>query len=381
MAKHSPMGGSAIDRILKCPRSYGLIEATGARDEGSEHAKLGSAAHKLAEICLARSNDAWEWVDVEIDTFMVGYEQGQIDPDAVQVYINYVRGVSERGSKTHIELPLGNGWRPHPFYYGTADAVIVGDDWLEVIDLKFGAGLSVGPVENRQLMYYGVGAYKEVADHLTDDSKVYLTIVQPRAASEPVKTWETTVGELRKWSREVLVHGMRLAESGEGEFVTGDHCRFCPAILDCPKQHEDLKALNKESADGISDDELDLLYPTFDTVKMFMRSAEARLTKRLMEGGEFKNCKLVNKRSPGRVWKENVEELLKAELGDDAYDVKLKTPPAIEKLSKKWKDFVAENAFLPPNTGYNLVPATDSAPKADLAGDIGKQFGHYLNKE
>ena len=163
----------------------------------------------------------------------------------------------------------------------------------------------------------------------------------------------------------------------EEDYTTGEHCRFCPAILDCPKQKADLKALNREDTETMTDDELDALFPTFATVKMFMRAAEAKLQARLMEGASLTNVKLVSKRAAGRVWKDGVEEKMVAELGDDAYSKKLLSPAEAEKLSKKWKDFVAENAFLPPATGYNLASASDSAPAANPVADISRQFAHY----
>jgi Protein of unknown function (DUF2800) len=300
----------------------------------------------------------------------------------VQVYLNYVRGIWEKAGLNYaIELGLGlNHWKPHPLYRGTADFVAFGDDWLEIVDYKHGAGIIVES-DSPQLKYYAIGAYHELASHLPDEAEVRLTIVQPRAPCQDVRTHTMTVGELRQWSREVLVPGMLAAEKGEGDFVAGEHCRFCPAILHCPKQHRDLKSLNIEDDNKVTDEDLDLLYPTFATVKMFMRAAEKRMMARLMAGGTLNNAKLVQKRAAGRVWKEEAQPLLESLLGDDAFDRKLKSPAQVEKLSKKMKDFVAENAFLPVSDGYNLVPASDPAPAANPVADIEKTFGHYTDKE
>lgn len=383
-SEHSPLGASSASRWLACPKSYGLIQATGSVGEESPEAALGTAAHALAEECLALNKDAWEYTGLSIYTdvansdksLTVGYGENEIDPDAVQVYLNYVRSLAEIADKSAVELRLGDKWQPHPLYKGTADTVAVGSNWLEIVDYKNGAGIIVEP-GSPQLKYYGVGAYKELASHLPDDAEVRLTIVQPRAACQDIRTHHMTVGELRAWSRDVLVPGMLKAEAGEGDFVTGEHCRFCPAILHCPKQHEDMKALNQIDDSKVTDEDLDLLYPTFATVKMFMKAAEKRLMARLMAGGTLNNAKLVQKRAAGRVWKEEAPALLETELGDDAFDKKLKSPAQVEKLSKKWKDFVAERAFLPVSDGYNLVPATDPAPAANPKADLQATFGHF----
>lgn len=379
MTEHSPLGASSAERWLNCPKSYGLIKGLGLESKGSKDAALGTAAHALAELCLDGQQDTWEYVGLQVNDHLVGDgEDGTIDANAVQVYLDFVRSLPGQHS---WEVRLGQKWKPHPLYFGTADFVAVSENEIHIADYKNGAGIIVDADDNDQLRYYAIGAFKELATHLPDTAKVFMHIVQPRGGGKPVKTAETTVGDLRKWSREVLVPGMLKAEAGEGEFKTGDWCRFCPAILDCPKQHADLKALNQSDAEKMTDEELDLLYPTFETVKMFMKAAEARLTARLMEGAPFQQVKLVNKRSPGRIWKDGTETILTDWLGDDAYSRELLSPAKVEKLSQKGKDFVKEYAFLPPPTGYNLVPASHPSPAANLAADIQSEYNHYTKGE
>lgn len=373
---HSPLGASGASRWLACPPSFGLIQRTQPEDNESEHAALGTAAHALADLCLSSGKDAWEYTGETIKGFVVGLEDGMIEPDAVQVYLDFVRPLAEQSDVSASELRLGEKWKPHPLYGGTADFVSVRQFAIEVVDYKHGAGLGVEAVGNVQLQYYAIGALKELASHLPDDASVEMTIVQPRYAGPPIKTWRQTVGELRAWSRDVMVPGMRTAEAGGGDYAPGEHCRFCPAILHCPKQQADFEALN-QGPENLDDPQLDDLFPKIATVKMFMRAVEARLQARLMEGATFSNVKLVAKRSAGRVWKDGAIDLLAEQLGDDAYTKKVLSPAEAEKLSKKWKDFVKEYAFLPESTGYNLASATDSQPAASPATDIEKQYAHY----
>ena len=374
-AEHSPLGASSAERWLNCPKSYGLIQATGDRDEGSEHAALGTAAHKLAETCLDSGNDAWEQIGGRVNGYLVGDgENSTIDANAVQVYLDFVRSLPGKHS---WEVRLGNKWKPHPLYFGTADFVAVSDDEIHIVDYKNGAGIAVDAEDNPQLLYYAAGAVAESGKTFQDNTPVHLHIVQPRAAGKEVKSWTVTLGVLESWAEHVLLPGMKKAELGAGEFATGDWCRFCPAILDCPKQHADLKALNQADVEKMTDEEIDLLYPTFATVKMFMKAAETRLMARAMEGKAFSNVKLVNKRSPGREWKEEAQPLLLEWLGDEAYTKKIISPAQAEKLSQRGKDFVKEFAFLPPATGYNLVPATDPAPAANPVADMQSEYSHY----
>lgn len=391
MAEHSPLGASSASRWLACPPSYGLIQRTGAQDNESEHAALGTAAHKLADMCLESGKDAWEYIGQTINGYKVGSDpQTQIEPDAVQVYLDYVRPLAEQADVSASELRLGNKWKPHPLYGGTADFVASYFNGIRVVDYKHGAGLGVEAEGNPQLLYYAIGALKEFTTDPPDQWLVTMTIVQPRYHGNPIKTWTITVGELRAWSRDVMVPGMLAAENMAkrhatvpvvaADYTAGDHCRFCPAILHCPKQKEDFEIMATTNAEVTSDAELDALFPKIATVKMFMRAAEAAIQARLIEGATFKEVKLVKKRAAGRVWKDGAEQELVNLLGEDAFNKDVKSPPQVEKLSKKWRDFVAEKAFLPEATGYNLALASDSAPSANPAADIATQFAHYETK-
>lgn len=387
MTEHSPLGASSAERWLNCPKSYGLIKTTGDRDEGSEHAALGTAAHALAEMCLVQKKDAWEFVGTNVMTgredgdayvtrvFLVGDgENNTIDANAVQVYLDFVRSLPGKHS---WEVRLGNKWKPHPLYFGTADFVAVSDDEIHIVDYKNGAGIAVDAEDNPQLLYYAAGVLEELLPDLGSNNTVRLHIVQPRVAGPDIKSTSMPIRDLNNWVDDTLIPGMLRAEAGQGEFTTGDWCRFCPAILDCPKQHADLKALNQADVEKMTDEEIDLLYPTFATVKMFMKAAETRLMARAMEGKTFSNVKLVNKRSPGREWKEEAQPLLLEWLGEEAYTKKLISPAQAEKLSQRGKDFVKEYAFLPQATGYNLVPATDPALAANPAADMQSEYAHY----
>ncbi len=377
---HSPLGASGATRWLACPGSFGLIKAHGLESDESDYAALGTAAHKLADRLLADGREAWEAVGEVIDGFKVGDGEGEIDSNAVQVYLDFCRPLAERADWSASEFTFGKVYQPNPYFWGTADFVAVADDGIHVVDLKFGEGLGVDPVNNPQLMYYAWGFFAEHMGRVPDkDKAVYLTIVQPRYAKgsgEP-QTWITTEKALAEWAKHVLLPGMERAQTDD-TLVDGEHCRFCPAKLVCPKLRENMTALESSNLDRLDDAGLDDLYKRALTVEMLIKTVKAKVTDRLMAGAKLQNAKLTYKRTT-RTWKEGVEERLAAELGDDAYSRELKGPAQVEKLGKKWKDFVKENAFLPTSTGYTLVPATDSAPAADPTADLNRDFAHYGN--
>jgi len=64
-----------------------------------------------------------------------------------------------------------------------------------------------------------------------DIETVTLNIYQPRR--DNVSTWEISKDELLSWGQDVLIPAAKLASAGEGEFVAGDHCRFCRVRATC----------------------------------------------------------------------------------------------------------------------------------------------------
>lgn len=378
---HSILGASGSSRWLACPGSVGLIRAHGLESEESAHARLGTAAHKLADMCLSDGTEAWEKTGHVIDGFAVGFGDERIDPNAVQVYLDYCRDLAERADWCASEFRIGLTYKPSPYFFGTADFVAVAGSETHVVDFKFGEGIGVSPVNNPQMLYYAWGLVQERALERSKDDLLYLTIVQPRYArgsGEP-ETWVTTIGFLTQWAETVLLPGMERALSSD-ELADGEHCRFCPAKLVCPRLRENLTVIEASgSADNllrVDDATLDDMYLRAQTAKLLIRAIEARMQSRLMEGAKMQHAKLTWRRTT-RVWKDGVEERLTTALGDDAFTRELKSPAQIEKLGKRWKQFVAENAFLPPATGYTLVPATDSAPAADPVADLNREFAHY----
>ena len=67
-------------------------------------------------------------------------------------------------------------WVPEGF--GTGDALIVADDTLHIIDLKYGKGILVEADHNPQMMLYALGALT-IFEGLYDIQTVSMTIYAP----------------------------------------------------------------------------------------------------------------------------------------------------------------------------------------------------------
>jgi hypothetical protein len=377
--EHSPLGASGAERWLACPGSYGLNLI--AEREESDYAKLGTAAHVLAAQCIVGKKDAWEYIGVGPDEetgYEIGYEDGQIDPDAVQSYVDTARKLIAGATKHGVEYTLGRNYRPNKFFWGTADLLALHEDQLIIADFKYGEGIAVGVEENPQLMYYAWGAINELYDvDPPKDFEMILMVIQPRSPiGEPIKSWATTVGHITKWAQETLLPGMDKIIAGDETLAQGEHCRFCDAKLICPLMQDSFMQYDQPADQPLADADLDKLYAMAPQVRMFLSALEAKVFARLNEGATLENAKLVAKRTT-RTWKDGAAEALTEALGDDAYTRDLKSPAQVEKLSKRYKDFVAEWAYTPEATGYRVAPASDSAPAVNPNAELEKLSKMY----
>jgi hypothetical protein len=347
LLEHSPLGASSAERWMACPGSVTLISALKSSpdyvEDDPDYRRDGTQAHALAAHCLEKDIDAWQRDEEqfpELTADMLG---------AVQEYLDYVRSIEgAREVEVRVHLP-----EFHPQFFGTLDCVVFGaDGTLHIIDYKHGVGVVVDADHNPQLEYYGYGKFGPAGlGRWRDETPVKLTIVQPRAFHPDgiIRTWETTVGEIRRWAEEELRPAME-ATSGAEYLDMGPHCRFCPAKLVCPA----FDGLARRALAGVR-----VSYDEAQQLKMLIKAVEEKAYADLISGKtpEEVGAKLVNKRSV-RVWKEDGATKLPLAFGDDAWKPKeLRSPAEVEKLPRG-KEYVAEFAFMPEN-GYTVASLSD----------------------
>lgn len=136
---HAELSPSSAARWMTCPGSVALCR--GIEDKGSRYADEGTAAHELAERIL-KGEDGAALVGGMAENGLPFTAEMLVD---VRKYTDYVQNLVETtGGTLFVEekLPLDHitgetGAR------GTADAVVITDDEIIVIDLKFGMGEKV----------------------------------------------------------------------------------------------------------------------------------------------------------------------------------------------------------------------------------------------
>lgn len=380
--EHSPLGGSGAHRFMTCAGSFLLhreqLQAGTFEDVESEYAIRGTAAHELCVAAISTGTEPFEYLGEEFSGYLAGWPEG-LSLDAAHIYFNECMGILDRRQEPGRVLIEQTIHLPeiHPLLRGTVDFGFWSRrDGIFLRDYKNGEGVGVSAPNNRQLLYYGFLMCKSdpwlavAADHSTP---VSLGIVQPNfyGLFEAPDVWETTLGYVLDWGHDELLPTMDNLMNRIGaefsDFVTGDHCQFCPVMLDCPKMQKAFHEYAEASEDFIAmltNEELDRYYADRENVRRFMSALESTVHARLVSGGSIPSAKLVEKKTR-RVWRPGAHAALTAAIGENAYEPKsIKSPAQIEKLSSLGKALVLEWGYKPESAGLSVAPISDPRREA-----------------
>ena len=340
---HAILGASSAKRWLTCTPSARLGERLTSRfgSESSPYAQEGTKAHALAEIKVRKAFYAADGMTTTVYSRMSEEEReaytginafrydalraelGGIPSDmehATDAYCDVVMekylSAKDQDASTRLLLEQRldySRWVPSGF--GTGDCVIVSDSLLEIADLKYGLGIPVDAVDNPQLRLYGLGAIAKFGQ-LYDFPAVRMTIIQPRLESVS----EETLGrvELLDWAESEVREKAQQAWKGIGDFVPGDHCRFCPAKAVCSARVAEALKLFRygfETPGLIPDEQIPGILETLDVAEAWIKDFRAYAEKQALNGQKFPGWKLVRGKKPNRRWADPEEvraQLLRA---------------------------------------------------------------------
>lgn len=360
---HALLSPSASHRWIHCTPSARLEENT--PDLGSSYAYEGTIAHALCEskiLALMGEDNAKALAEVEEGRDLVDTEMENCAEEyASLVWNKYQEALkSTSDARLFIERQLDfSAFVPDSF--GTADAIIIADGRMEVIDFKYGKGVEVYALENPQMMIYALGAIQEFEIEY-NISSVRMTIVQPR--KQNISEWEISCDLLLLWMENILIPAARKAYKGEGEQEPGEWCRFCKVKATCSKlanqaiavytKHEDKATISvKEMADILK------LIPS---IKTWCTAVEDYATAQAIGGTKFDGWKLVEGRSLRRI---TDERTLGNRMAQQGYvgmyrEPSLKPIGDLEKMcgKKKFAE-LAEGLIEKPQGKPTLVPVSD----------------------
>lgn len=396
MTEHSVIGASSAHRWFECPGSVAMIKKA-PPDPGNEYADQGTAAHWVLEQCLTEKGgigDPYSYVGEEAPN---GFVLGKADCKAVDEALEFIEEEMPKFDFIHTEIRFKID-HLHPGLYGTCDIALVNEDLssLLIIDYKHGAGNLVHVKENKQLLYYGLGAINYMADKyegLIDIlgwgnvfKKVEVAVIQPRCDHEdgPYRKWEVE-GEYLDFFAKLLKDKAKATKSPKAKLSAGKHCKWCPAVAICPQFTTNLQEIARVDFDDVTPDVplVEELSPekiekilTFEApITAWFKSVRAH-AQRMMEHGEsIPKHKLVKKKA-NRKWKDEDEAgnvLLRILDEDVVYEQKIMTPAKAEKaLGKVYKGEI-DGLYFTPDSGTTVVADTDRR-QAIITGDARDDF-------
>ena len=372
---HAKLSASGSEKWMTCTPSARMEEPF--PDEGSEFAREGTFAHAVFEQellhYLGREVEPLPNELMHFDSpALVDYVQ-----EAVNFAITRIEAARERCKDPviYVERRLDfSRWVPEGF--GTGDLVIITDDLVEVLDLKYGKGIFVDAKSNSQMRLYGLGAYNELAD-LYAIQRVRMTVLQPRLGN--YSSEELSIEALLKWADEAVVPAAKLAWAGEGEFVAGDHCisSFCKARYTCPARAAQALAVARQEFGSVEDaqppipesltvERIAQLLPKADLVIDWFTDLKAYALKQAEKGTTVPGYKLVEGRSNRKYSDQDAvaKALRDAEVPDEiAYERSLLGITAMEKaIGKKKFAEVLGGLITKPEGKPTLVPEGDKRP-------------------
>lgn len=241
--EHALLSASSSHRWLVCTPSVRVEEQL--PDSTSEYAEEGTLAHEIAELKL-RKYFIEPMSQRTFNTRLNKMKKKELFQEEMlrhtDTYLDYLKEL-QIGLKSMpyvaVEKMIDYGvYAPEGF--GTVDCLIIGGDTLYINDFKYGKGVAVSAEDNPQMKLYALGAYLEYS-FLYPIKQVHLAIIQPRLDS--ISEWTCPIDDLLTWGEEIKPIAQK-AFKGEGEFVPGEHCKFCRAKAQCRARSEMYTALN-----------------------------------------------------------------------------------------------------------------------------------------
>jgi len=219
---------SRMPRIVNCPGSVNLCRRfPGLIENDTEAARQGTLAHWLAEKKLSEGFDPYQFFgqnpinDQEVDNEMVVH---------VLNYCEIVKKIGMGQVEQRYEIVRGEfsgfGGTPDFIFYDSVSCMLV------IPDLKYGF-IPVSPIKNWQLLSYAWLFHKTFPE--LPIKSVKMEIYQPRAITKEGihKIWQVSFSEIAERYFPKIEESLRSCQSVYSITRAGDHCHYCPAMLQC----------------------------------------------------------------------------------------------------------------------------------------------------
>lgn len=368
---HALLSASSAHRWLACPPS--AVAADAYTNEGTEFTREGTLAHEVAEVYARGGHitpEASNASDITIE--MIECAMG---------YADYIQEqIKSEDAIVLLEQRVDfSPWVPEGF--GTCDCIILQGETMTVIDYKYGVGVPVSAEDNPQMKLYALGALNDFG-LAYDVTHIEMHIYQPRINN--ISDCALMVEDLLEWGEQTVKPVAQKAVKGEGDYNSGEWCKFCPHAGRC-------RQLTKVCTEYVETHSLRVAVPVLaphevaevlamePLVTLWLKRVKAQALSTLMDGGEVPGWKVVEGKLGNRKWTDELQVAKK--LLDSGYakadftETKLLSPAAMDKaLGKK---LVAEllDGMIDRSPGApTVVPMNDKRPPLDRLAEAQKDF-------
>ena len=368
MTAHALLGASGAHKWLHCTPSARLEETM--PDSTSDYAAEGSLAHEIGELKLRKAFVEPMGPRAFTNKLKKLQEKPLYQDEMLKhtdTYLNYVSGVVHGyAAPPYIAIEKKLDYSAYaPEGFGTGDCIIIGGNVMYVIDFKYGKGVPVSAENNPQMKLYALGAILEYSI-LYNIEKVVMVIVQPRLDS--ISECDIYAGGLFHWAENVVKNAAEKAFKGLGEFVPGEHCRFCRAKSLCRARAEfnlSLEDFKQSKPPLISNEEVGEILQRAQDLAKWAKALEEYALSECLRGGEVPGWKAVEGRGSRQY--ANQDEAFKALMAGGIEEAVLYvrnplTVPALEKVlgKKQYTELLFDAGHVKTEPGKpTLAPESD----------------------
>lgn len=270
---HASLSPSSASGWMTCPDYPNAND--GLPDDESEFAREGTIAHEISENCLAHDFEPHDFIGMKTRHKEWSFEWTADDSELLQPGIDWTREQPGKFFGEHqVDLSrwLGDG------QFGTLDRGIVAPDLITIADLKWGRGIPVSPVRNKQLRIYALGFWWNVARHHSKATDFRIVIDQPRNSAGGGE-WRTTLDELLAFGEEAMRAAEATRAPNPPRVASYDGCLWCKRRQQPPSEPGALSGCK-----------------TYDAFNLALISAEFED----LDGGEFDDLQVPCNLTPDR---------------------------------------------------------------------------------
>lgn len=376
---HALLSASSAHRWLYCPMLPRLEAEYPSRD--TIYTREGTSAHELSELKLMyksgkinkrKFNSLVKAFKESTDFYNEEMEEmTELYTDIVMEHFN-----SYENAEMELEKCVDfSDWVPNGF--GTSDVVILADNVIEIIDLKYGKGMPVSAKQNPQMGLYALGAYATY-DMIYDFDRIKMTIVQPRLDS--VSSVEIYVEELLYWADNVVLPMAAQADAGIGDWDLSEKVlKWSPVAAKLvPRAQENWHLIDKydyKEPIYLNDEAIAEILDKASDIKKWVESVEAYALSQALQGNDVPGYKVVEGRSNRVIRdKEVAAKVLKENGFEDIYKPQdLLALGQLEKVVGKttFAELLSDYIDKPQGKPV-LVPESDKRP---VFNDTSNDFG------